>query len=181
MVALRRSDVNGAFTESDAEADVPAAADVPAEAEVLAEFELPGALGNERLAMDRVAEAVAPVDLPPAVLERLKTAVSETAMNAIEYGSMADPEVPIRIRVVRRPSSLQVRITDEGRGGPIPDPAEAEQPDLEAKLAGRQKARGWGLFLIQQMLDRVEIVRDGERQTVVLSLDLGGTSDEQPA
>jgi len=102
-------------------------------------------------------------------------------MNAIEYGSMADPDVPIRIRVERRPSALQVRITDEGRGGAIPDPAAAEQPDLDAKLAGLQKARGWGLFLIQQMVDDVEIVRDGDRQTVVLTLNLGGGSHADPA
>ena len=50
-------------------------------------FSLPGAPGNEREAMDRVAAAVADLGLPADRLERLKTAVSETAMNAIEYGS----------------------------------------------------------------------------------------------
>jgi anti-sigma regulatory factor (Ser/Thr protein kinase) len=171
MVVLRRSAGDGAFRES-AE---------PAGAALLAEFELPGAPGNERLAMDRVADAVAPVGLPAATLERLKTAVSEAAMNAIEYGSLADPDVPIRIRVERRPELLEVRITDEGRGGPIPAPGEAEQPDLEAKLAGLQKPRGWGLFLIEQMVDRVEVLRDGEHQTVVLTLQLGGVNDARPA
>jgi serine phosphatase RsbU (regulator of sigma subunit)/anti-sigma regulatory factor (Ser/Thr protein kinase) len=171
MVVLRRAAGDGAFRES-AE---------PGGAVLLAEFELPGALGNERLAMERVADAVAPVALPSATLERLKTAVSEAAMNAIEYGSLADPEVPIRIRVERRPEMLEVRITDEGRGGPIPEPGEAEQPDLEAKLAGLQKPRGWGLFLIQQMVDRVDVLRDGEAQTVVLTLQLGGVNDARPA
>jgi anti-sigma regulatory factor (Ser/Thr protein kinase) len=169
MVALRRTAGNGAFEE--AEPGV----------EVLAEFELPGALGNERVAMDRVADAVAGVGLPKDRLERLKTAVSETAMNAIEYGSAADPSVPVSVRVELRAGELQVRIADAGRGGAIPDPSEAELPNLEAKLAGLQKPRGWGLFLIQQMVDRVEIVRDGERQTVVLILDLGGASHGQPA
>jgi anti-sigma regulatory factor (Ser/Thr protein kinase) len=125
--------------------------------------------------MDRVAEIVVPVGLDVARLERLKTAVSETAMNAIEYGSVGDPGVPVRIRVERRPTSLQVRIADAGLGGAVPDLAEAELPDLDAKLAGIQKPRGWGLFLIQQMVDRVEIVREGERQTVVLTLELGGS------
>jgi serine phosphatase RsbU (regulator of sigma subunit)/anti-sigma regulatory factor (Ser/Thr protein kinase) len=169
MVALRRSAGDGTFGEA-----APGAT-------MLAEFELPGALGNERVAMDRVAEAVAPLRLPTATMERLKTAVSETAMNAIEYGSLASPDVPIRIRVERHAERLTVRITDEGRGGPIPDPATAEQPDLDAKLAGLQKARGWGLFLIQQMVDHVEIARDGDRQTVVLSVDLGGGTDAQSA
>jgi anti-sigma regulatory factor (Ser/Thr protein kinase) len=125
--------------------------------------------------MDRVAEIVAPVALPAARLERLKTAVSETAMNAIEYGSQGNPDVPVRIRVDRGPSLLEVRIADAGLGGAVPDPEAAELPDLDAKLAGLQKPRGWGLFLIQQMVDRVEIVREGDRQTVVLILDLGGS------
>ena len=42
--------------------------------------------------------------------------------------------------------------------GEIP---EAEAPDLEAKLEGLQKPRGWGLFLIQNMVDDV---RDLERR-----------------
>ncbi len=58
---------------------------------------------------------------------------------------------------------------------------DAETPDIEAKLEGLQKPRGWGLFLIQQMVDRVEVVREGERQTVVLTLELGGAGHGQPA
>ncbi len=192
MVALRRSPGAGSVADAAVAGGAPEAAGggAPEAAaagsplttvDVLAEFELPGALGNERLAMDLVAEAISSVHLPPARLERLKTAVSETAMNAIEYGSAGDPDVPVRIRVERTASSLHVRIADAGLGGAVPDPTEAEIPDLDAKLAGLQKPRGWGLFLIQQMVDRVEVVREGERQTVVLTLELGGASDVQPA
>ena len=176
MVALRRSPGDGGMAAAAA-----ATPEIATTSEVMAEFELPGALGNERLAMDRVAATVATLDLPPARLERLKTAVSETAMNAIEYGSQGDPAVPVRVSVRRTPTTLQVRIADAGLGGAVPSPGEAELPDLDAKLAGLQKPRGWGLFLIQQMVDHVEVVREGERQTVVLSLDLGGAGDGQPA
>ena len=169
MVALRRTVADGTFAEG------------APEASILAEFELPGALGNERVAMDSVAEAVAAVNLPSAILERLKTAVSETAMNAIEYGSQGDPGVPVRVSVRRTPTALEVRIADAGLGGAVPSPGEAELPDLDLKLAGLQKPRGWGLYLIQQMVDHVEVVREGERQTVVLTLDLGGAGDGQPA
>lgn len=185
MVALRRSPGGGMATDPPVHSPAEAATTAPApvnaaptaEMEVLAEFEVPGAYGNERVAMERVAEIVAPLDLPPARFERLKTAVSETAMNAIEYGSAGNPEVPVWIRVDRSPTTLEVRIADAGLGGAVPDPAEAEVPDLDAKLAGLQKPRGWGLFLIQQMVDRVEIVRNDEHQTVVLTLDLGGSTE----
>ena len=48
-----------------------------------------------------------------------------------------------------------MRITDEGGGREI---AEAETPDLEAKLEGLQKPRGWGLFLIENMVDDLRVI-----------------------
>ena len=48
--------------------------------------------GNERLAIDQVAEAVAGLGLDGARLERLKTAVGEATMNAIEHGNSNRPE-----------------------------------------------------------------------------------------
>src|SRR5438874_9702386 len=117
---------------------------------VLAEFHEPSASGNERKIMQRVAEAVQDVGLEPARFERLKTAVSEAAMNAIEHGNHGDPTLPVHVRVSRTDHELTVRIVDNGGGKEIP---EAETPDLEAKLAGLQKPRGWGLFLIKNMVD----------------------------
>ncbi len=83
---------------------------------VLLQVSLPGAAGNERLAMDRVAEAVEPLGLEPARFERLKTAVSEAAMNAIEYGSRNDPDIPVEIEAVVVDDDLIVRISDRGLG-----------------------------------------------------------------
>src|SRR3970282_3024417 len=103
------------------------------------------------LSWHRVAATFAPPTLTPPRLERLKTAVSETAMNAIQYGSQGDPAVPVRVSVRRTPTTLQVRIADAGLGGAVPSPGEAELPDLDAKLAGLQKPAGWGLFLFHQM------------------------------
>ena len=168
LVALRRS----------AGAGTALAPDEPAEETTLLEFVLPGMPGNERVAMDRVAEAVKPLGLDPARLERLKTAVSETTMNAIEYGSGSDPDVPVEIAVASSNGELHVRITDRALGGPIPGD-DAEQPDLEAKLAGLQKARGWGLFLIREMVDRVDVIPGDGRQTVTLTLALKGDHDER--
>ena len=128
--------------------------------------------------MARVAEAIAPLDLPAARVERLKTAVSEAAMNAIEYGSQNDPTIPVEIQVWVTDDDLLVSVSDRGLSGPIPD---AEQPDLEAKLAGEQKPRGWGLFLIKHMVDAMEVASDGASQIVTLTLHLRGVDDaDQP-
>jgi serine phosphatase RsbU (regulator of sigma subunit)/anti-sigma regulatory factor (Ser/Thr protein kinase) len=131
-------------------------------------FSIPGGEGNERLAMDRVAAAIADLGLSPARLERLKTAVSETAMNAIEYGSQGDPEVPVDIVVETTAEAIVVRITDRALSGGVP--SEPEAPDIERKLAGEQKPRGWGLFLIKNMVDSMDVTSDGVTQTVTLTM-----------
>jgi serine phosphatase RsbU (regulator of sigma subunit)/anti-sigma regulatory factor (Ser/Thr protein kinase) len=152
-------------------------ADEPPAVVTMAAFSLPGAPGNEREAMDRVAAAVADLRLPPARLERLKTAVSEAAMNAIEYGSRSDPDVPIWVAVDLTPTDVVVRITDHARSGHVP--SDAESPDLERKLAGEQKPRGWGLFLIEHMVDAMDVTADDEAgtQTVTLRLARQETPD----
>jgi anti-sigma regulatory factor (Ser/Thr protein kinase) len=157
LVTLRR-----AFGVSDA---AEAAASGPT---LVTAFSIPGEEGNERLAMDRVAAAIADQGLPPARLERLKTAVSEATMNAIEYGSQGRPEIPVDIEVETTEEAIVVRITDRALSGAVPGDAEA--PDIERKLAGEQKPRGWGLFLIKNMVDSMDVTEDGSTQTVTLTM-----------
>jgi serine phosphatase RsbU (regulator of sigma subunit)/anti-sigma regulatory factor (Ser/Thr protein kinase) len=131
---------------------------------------LPSEPGNERGAMQWVAEVVAPLGLEPARLERLKTAVSEAVMNAIEHGNESRPEVPVDIAVHAADGTLAVRITD--RGGSASGAGDPELPDLEAKLAGRQSPRGWGLFLIRSMVDEVREESGEHLHTIELRLRL---------
>jgi serine phosphatase RsbU (regulator of sigma subunit)/anti-sigma regulatory factor (Ser/Thr protein kinase) len=138
-------------------------------------FSLPSEPGNERAASEQVAEAVAGLGLEPARLERLKTAVSEAVMNAIEHGNESRAELPVEVGVHMHAAELLVRITDEGGDREIPD---AETPDLEAKLEGLQKPRGWGLFLIKNMVDDVRVTSDGRRHTIELVMQLEGGGDE---
>ncbi len=118
--------------------------------------------------MDRVAAAVADLGLPPERLERLKTAVSETAMNAIEYGSRDQTEVPFDVDVAVTATDVIVRVTDRALSGPVP--TDAETPDIERKLAGEQKPRGWGLFLIEHMVDAMDVTTDDVAGTQTVSL-----------
>lgn len=130
--------------------------------------------GNEREAMIRVAEAVATLALPSDRLDKLRTAVSEAAMNAIEHGNQGLAELPIEVDVDAVGGVLTVRISDEGRSGPV---GQAEVPDLEAKLDGLQKPRGWGLFLIENMVDELRSYDADGRHTVELVLNLEGDED----
>jgi serine/threonine-protein kinase RsbW len=128
---------------------------------LLADFTLPSLAGNDRVAADRVADTIRGLPLSEARLENVRTAVAEATLNAIEHGNHFDADKPVGIRVVVSESELCVTVSDSGAGG-------AEQPvapDLSAKLKGEQSPRGWGLFLIRNMVDEChdEVSDDGHR------------------
>ncbi|HEX5879436.1 MAG TPA: SpoIIE family protein phosphatase [Actinomycetota bacterium] len=155
-------------------AGAPAAGGNQPAARELAAFSVPSEPGNERMAIDQVAQAVAGLGLDEARLERLKTAVGEATMNAIEHGNENRPELPVEVSVVADEASLTVQITDQGGERPLP---EVETPDLEAKLAGLQTPRGWGLFLIQNMVDELRTAVDEHHHTIELVMHLKEAPD----
>jgi serine/threonine-protein kinase RsbW len=143
-------------------------------ARVLADFTLPSDTGNERLAMRELERVTGDLPIDPARLERLKTAVAEATMNAIEHGNANRSDLDVHVRILSSEGALSVRITDHGRST-VPD--EPEMPDIEAKLAGLQTPRGWGLFLISSMVDELNHEHGEDRHTVELVLHL----DADPA
>ena len=140
----------------------------------LAELSVPSEPGNERRAMEEVAGTVEGLGLPGRTLERLKTAVAEATMNAMEHGNRYREEAPVLIEVSATDAELSVKITDEGTGPAAFDP---QTPDLEAKLDGAQTPRGWGLFLIKSMVDEMNVTGDERHHTVELILHLNGRAE----
>jgi serine phosphatase RsbU (regulator of sigma subunit)/anti-sigma regulatory factor (Ser/Thr protein kinase) len=144
----------------------------------LVEFEVPSAEGNERIALARVSAVVAGLGLEPARLRRLETAVGEATMNAMEHGNGYDAELPVTVRVLTGHDRVTVQIVDQGGGQ---GEAEPDTPDLDAKLAGLQSPRGWGLFLIENMVDDARETVDGRHHTLELEMQLvepSGTGTE---
>jgi anti-sigma regulatory factor (Ser/Thr protein kinase) len=84
----------------------------------LAELSVPSEPGNERRAMEEVAAVVSDLGLGERTLERLKTAVAEATMNAMEHGNHYRAELPVLIEVSASEADLCVKITDEGSGPP---------------------------------------------------------------
>jgi serine phosphatase RsbU (regulator of sigma subunit)/anti-sigma regulatory factor (Ser/Thr protein kinase) len=143
--------------------------------DALTEVSVPSEPGNEREALRRLEPALAAAGLPPARLERMKTAVAEAVMNAMEHGNGFRPELPVVIRLFRDGGSLVVDVTDRGAARPMPA---APEPDIEAKLAGEQTPRGWGLFLIRNMVDELEVAGDDDHHTTRLVMHLEGGGDD---
>jgi serine/threonine-protein kinase RsbW len=138
-------------------------------------FELPSEPGNERLALARVAESVRGLGLPESRLEKLKTAVAEATMNAIEHGNGNRAEIPVEVEVTQNGDEIVVAISDQG-GEAASQTGPAEEPDLLQKLDGAQSPRGWGLFLIRNMVDAMDITTNGQRHTIWLTMRTGGAA-----
>ena len=139
-------------------------------------FTLASEPGNERLALARVASTVKDLGLSDARLERLKTAVAEATMNAIEHGNGNRPEIPVEVEVTQDGDEIIVAISDQGGHA---DTGEHEDPDLARKLEGDQSRRGWGLFLIRNMVDAMDITTDGQRHTIWLTMRTGGAAHDE--
>jgi serine phosphatase RsbU (regulator of sigma subunit)/anti-sigma regulatory factor (Ser/Thr protein kinase) len=173
MVTLQRSE-GYSFSEVATRSPMQADPMLNDDWQVLGEWTLPSEPGNERLALQQVAETVRGLNLSNSRLERLKTAVAEATMNGMEHGNHYQPDKPVSIQVLTKKDVLVVRITDHGGNQPIPDP---EMPDLEAKLAEMQTPRGWGLFLIKNLVDDMHVTSDETHHTVELIMHLEGEKD----
>jgi serine phosphatase RsbU (regulator of sigma subunit)/anti-sigma regulatory factor (Ser/Thr protein kinase) len=140
----------------------------------LDEWMVPSEPGNERQAIARLADVVRPLGLPTQRLEDLKTAMGEATMNAMEHGNHYKPDLPVIVQVLASPQRVTVRITDEGEHFVLP---QNDAPDLEAKLAGLQSPRGWGLFLIKHLVDEMRVSGDETHHTVELIMSLEGADN----
>lgn len=147
----------------------------PGQRRLLTSFTLPSGPGNERLALDALDEPLDRVNLADEQVQRLRTAVAEATMNAMEHGNDNRPELRVEVEVFADPSALLVRISDTGAGGTATTAAPA--PDIEAKLRGDQSPRGWGLFLIKEMVDDMKVYATDDRHTVELVMALNGVPD----
>jgi len=73
--------------------------------------------------------------------------------------------VPVRIKVMSSAAQIAIRVHDFGAGMPQD---EMISPDLDSKLAGEQSPRGWGLFLIKNMVDEMNILQGEQGQIIEL-------------
>jgi serine phosphatase RsbU (regulator of sigma subunit)/anti-sigma regulatory factor (Ser/Thr protein kinase) len=126
--------------------------------------------GVEREAMRQVEEVATREGMAPHRVRRLGTAVAEAVMNAAEHGNGFRADRTVGVSVYDTGSQLRVDVTDEGSGRL----ASMEEPNIEAKIAGEQPERGWGRFLIDQLVDRVEDRQQAGRHVVTITMSKEG-------
>lgn len=115
------------------------------------ELHIPSILGFEKVAMEYAASVAKMMQFPAERIEDLKTAVAEACLNAIEHGNKMDATTKVGISFTIEPSQLRVAVQDLGTGiGQI------SPPSIERTIAGKYTPRGWGIFLIKNLVDEVE-------------------------
>ena len=115
------------------------------------ELAVPSRLGLEQVAVDAAAALAKLMGFSDDRIEDLKTAVEEACINSIEHGNKENSNIKVLVELIADDSKLQVDIHDHGKL--IRE--RIEKPDIDAKMAGKQTTRGWGLFLIQELMDEV--------------------------
>jgi serine/threonine-protein kinase RsbW len=125
------------------------------------ELHVPSTHGAEKIAMDFAANVARSMDFPPERVEDLKTAVAEACLNAIEHGNKADAATRVGIRLTADKGRLQVSVQDQGNGL-----GKVRAPDIESRIEGKADPRGWGIFLIESLMDEVTFESNAEGNVV---------------
>jgi len=122
-------------------------------------------LPDMEIAASKTATAMAEyMSLSPDRIDEVRMAVVEACINAIEHSGAPDRKVHITFSILGDPvpEKLQIEISDLGVGFV---PGDVEEPKIEEKLKANRK-RGWGLKIIEGLMDEVE-VKTGSRGTTV--------------
>ena len=137
------------------------------------ELFIPSELGWERTAMEAAASVAKLMGFPIERIEDIKTAVSEATINAIEHGNSLDAAQKVMIILVPEGETLEINVHDHSSSPFEAASDSATVPDIEDKLAGFSKTRGWGTFLIKSLVDEVEFTSgsDGNRVRMVIHLE----------
>jgi len=132
------------------------------------ELHLPSAPGVEKVAMDFAAAVAKTMNFPADRVEDLKSAVAEACLNAIEHGNRMDANMKVGISLTVDKGRLQVAVQDEGTGiGQVPT------PNIDKQIEGKSDPRGWGIFLIKNLMDEVtfESTPKGNVVKMIIHLD----------
>lgn len=128
---------------------------------------LPMAADMEIAAAKTVTSMAESMQMSPDKIDEVRMAVVEACINAFEHSNALDRMVYLTFAVVGgdQPEKLQITVRDAGRGF---DPGKLPEPSIEEKLKADRK-RGWGLKIIEGLMDEVAIHSGGGGTTVVMS------------
>jgi anti-sigma regulatory factor (Ser/Thr protein kinase) len=127
------------------------------------ELKLP-VIANMELVAVQTAEVVAKhMDLNEDKAAEISMALIEACINAFEHSQAQNN---VFIHFILEENSLVIKVIDQGIGF---DKAKVEIPAIENKLGTDERKRGWGLQLIQELMDSVEFESSKDGTTVTMT------------
>ena len=127
------------------------------------ELKLP-VIANMELVAVQTAEVVAKhMDLSEDKAAEISMALIEACINAFEHSQAQNN---VFIHFILEENSLVIKVIDQGIGF---DKAKVEIPAIENKLGTDERKRGWGLQLIQELMDSVEFESGKDGTTVTMT------------
>jgi serine/threonine-protein kinase RsbW len=127
------------------------------------EIYIPSELGYEKIPMSAAAAVAHKMGFSLERVDDLKTAVAEAVTNAIEHGNQHNLEVKVLIVLTIQEKSLALNVVDQGCR-PI--------PVLPIEREPKSNNRGWGMFLIKNLMDEVEVVAQPGRNEIKMVIHL---------
>lgn len=100
-------------------------------------------------------------------VDEIKLALIEACINAFEHSGSADGRISIQFEI--GDDAVTIRISDKGQGFDLSTVRE----ELEGRHAAGRRVRGWGLKIMQELMDdvRVESGKGGTTITMVKRRD----------
>jgi serine/threonine-protein kinase RsbW len=130
------------------------------------ELKLP-IIPNMELIATQTAEVIARhMNLNEDQSGEISMALIEACINAFEH-SKSDNNVFIHFLIEE--DSLVVKVIDQGIGF---DKTKVEIPKIENKIGKDERKRGWGLQLIQELMDSVEFESNSDGTTVTMKKNI---------
>lgn len=134
----------------------------------LIQLSIPAILGYEKLAMETAVSLAALHGLPADRLDDVRTAVSEACINAMEHGNNFAAGSVVEVQMFLRAKRLQFKIFDKGKG--ITN--QIQKSNLQRKLNGLETTRGWGIFLMEKLVDDLHFFKNKKGNVTQLSFNL---------
>ena len=126
------------------------------------ELTIPVMPDMELLATQTSAAVAKHMNLDDEKTAEINMALSEACINAFEH-SESKSEIEIHFRI--SDDSLVIQVTDSGKGF---DKSKVDIPNIEEKISSNYK-RGWGLKLIEELMDTVKFDSSDEGTTVTMT------------
>ncbi len=135
----------------------------------------------ERIARDGAGLVARYLGFSDERTQDVQLAVSEAVTNAIEHGNKEDANVKVGVRFLVLKDKLAIQVIDQGEGLPA-DRINAAKPSIESKLAqGEESPRGLGIYLIQQLVDAVELQTNESGTSFTMWFNLGAAAQQERA